>query len=1068
MFNFAFASENFPEISNKIEANGRYFEIKNEENLIFSLKSSEEIKVVFETISKMIILKVEASERAFTQLTISGLKPNKIYYKYQDSYKKETIFVSNENGSYSWKQNLNQSHLIWIQETKGTTFIERDTILENDIEGSVEILSSNITLDCKGHKIIGNGEGFGILLVAKERVFIKNCQIENFTEGILFYQAENSKIENVKAKDNFIGIHLFRSNENIIKNNTIIGIEFPQTNYGILLEFSNKNILEGNKVNFTVIYLWNSLENILSKNKIDSSLYGPAILLLENSSQNLLKENEISNNSYGIYLSFSHKNLLSQNTLSKNSNGIYLSFSSENKIVENEIEKSQYYGIYLYSSEKNKIYHNNFVDNSTQAVSYGGSENFFDDDYLLAGNFWSDYQGIDEDGDGIGDTPYYFQGGLDRYPFVKKSAWKVEGQWLIFNFWPKNPIKGVEVKFDASFPRDFSSQITKLEWQIKNASSSEILATSSATTTFYTFSENGNYEIILIATDNDGTTFSTSTILKVKPFSFAIITDLHIGRGYEDYGSEGFDDLDEGEDYYLTKRLEAVVDWIIQNKDKIQCENATCSIKFLAVLGDIADSGEKSEFKKAKKILDRLNDYGIPYVPVFGNHDVWPYTDFEEATSTLGEDYFEEIFWDENATNTKLMKEILGIQREENKKFKNFAFNFGGINFIGLDFNSREKVNCKPCGVKGEGVLHNETINWLKTKLNEWQGREKVIIFSHEPFAEPKSRIIYEIIPIPQERGNFSNDEIAEIKNILVDYENKVKGQQILGNIGGHIHGFDKFGKEKLSFGGFGIGKDLFFEANWQYPPLSTIPVLTSEALMVGSNREDEYLKQQNKGLIRIFKVISGDEMNYETVEGRYSPDTKEGKEFIALNPSLDFDYTGEGIGCVFFKAHAFTKRSHTFAWFFGDGETGSGEWESHCYKKAGEYQTTLVAEDSNTGRQEKITRKIKIPEAAIIPRLLKIKDELKEKVEIISTTLGRNLVEFGRTMKDNVRFFIKHSPSILVGEAIIHFEKAAQDIDFTGLIIDSDLKTGKSILYMPKWPEVIEKGKILFVPIPK
>jgi len=44
---------------------------------------------------------------------------------------------------------------------------------------------------------------------------------------------------------------------------------------------------------------------------------------------------------------------------------------------------------------------------------------------------------------------------------------------------------------------------------------------------------------------------------------------------------------------------------------------------------------------KAKEILDELNNHGILYIPVFGNHDVWPHTDENEATTTLGENYFD-------------------------------------------------------------------------------------------------------------------------------------------------------------------------------------------------------------------------------------------------------------------------------------------------------------------------------------------------------------------------------------------------------------------------------------------
>ena len=643
----------------------------------------------------------------------------------------------------------------------------------------------------------------------------------------------------------------------------------------------------------------------------------------------------------------------------------------------------------------------------------------------------------------------------------------------IINLSPKNPVKGIEVKLDASSSTDPDGQITKFEWQIKSTKTSEILATLSATTTFYTFSENGEYEIVLVATDNDDATSSTSTILKVEPFSFAIITDLHIGRGYEDYGSEGFDDLEEGEDYYLTKRLEAVIDWIIQNKDKIQCENATCSIKFLVVLGDITDSGEKSEFKKAKKILDRLNDYDIPYVPVLGNHDVWPYTDFEEAASPFGEDYFEEIFWDENATNTKLMKEILGIERDEtNKKFKNFVFNFGGINFIGLDFNSREKVNCKPCGAKGEGVLHNETINWLKTKLNEWQGKEKVIIFSHHPFAKPSSRWFYSNFPplLPRPIGNFDETEIQEIKDILSNYENLFRGNQILATFGGHIHGFEKLGKEKIEISPF----DVFMAGNWKYPSLSSIPIISTESLMVGSNEKDEDLikPEYDKGIIRIVKLLSENQIDFKETQGKYEPNkNKETKQFIALNPYISWAYKFmENLNnhCVFLKLHPYTKREISFYhWELGDGNIKEGKIiPFYCYSQAGIYKITSTVFDAETGWKEVITKTIEIKEG-LISKIIKIKNEMIDKTKLMSQKLRENLLEFGNYLisgKDKILLIITRSPELPVAELTVDFDRTTHDIDLSSMIFDIDPIKKKSILYMSNWPNVVE-NKILILP---
>lgn len=537
-----------PSIPGRIEGSGTYFEIKNSEYLNLVLKSSEEVKVVLESIPKMISLDIEAFSTGTnsTTLTLEGLEPNKTYYKYQDSYKNLAVFVSDETGSYSWVQNLSQPRHIWIQEEKGTVFLPDQCeiygiwdasssicTLTQDLTESIEITQDNVTVNGNNHSVIGSGAGYGIYISQRKDITLENLNIKGFTYGVYLnhypFQESNAVLTSNLITDNRYGLFVFHSSQNIFTNNvitsnsvngiwitgglsdypwspnnTLIGNNISNNGSGIYVTGSanntitentisnnrfegiflgsvrgsnntlSRNTLSGNYWNFRIsggsdsafennidtsntvdgkpIYYLRGVNNQVYDNTTNAGLFYcifcenvtvKNLTLVKNfdsiffwrARDSKIENNAISENAIGISLYFSDNNILTNNIIYQNEFGIRLVGSNSNIFNKNDFSDNRTGIIFLQNSKNNEIYHNNFINNRKG----GGIEiyltgNLFDNGYPSGGNYWSNYTGVDvkkgpnQDqfgSDGIGDTPYTFYGGQDKYPLMKESGWEV-------------------------------------------------------------------------------------------------------------------------------------------------------------------------------------------------------------------------------------------------------------------------------------------------------------------------------------------------------------------------------------------------------------------------------------------------------------------------------------------------------------------------------------------------------------------------------------------------------------------------------------------------------------------
>ena len=303
-----------------------------------------------------------------------------------------------------------------------------------------------------------------VVLVQHDNVILKNftvIAVEPFglpnRRGVHLLHVKGCQVSNCDFASH-IGIWLYEASENVVENNRIngFGTSHPVPT-GIKLQHSQDNIIinnyvreYNNEVYSAGISLSYSNRNFLAENYLSNNYQG---MVIEDSNYNTIKDNKITvqrfpshisitRYSFGISFESSANNWITGNTFLDCPNGIHLIYSSSNYLENNNISGSRYVGVELsenanqnqivansirnnevganfVNSSKNLVYRNSFLDNSVQVNSnLMEGINFFDNGYL--GNYWNNYYGADDNGNGIGDTPYVIdERNQDNYPIIE-------------------------------------------------------------------------------------------------------------------------------------------------------------------------------------------------------------------------------------------------------------------------------------------------------------------------------------------------------------------------------------------------------------------------------------------------------------------------------------------------------------------------------------------------------------------------------------------------------------------------------------------------------------------------
>jgi parallel beta-helix repeat protein len=288
----------------------------------------------------------------------------------------DTILVS--SGTYSEGDLLINKTLTLIGEDSETTTIDgRGHVKVLDIQNTSNVVISNFTIQ--------HGGQHGVSLNLSADCIIQNNMFILNIAGIYLRDSAGNKILNNTITWNYHGVFLWQSHDNTISNNKICNAE----NFGI--------------------YLFQSHDNTLLHNELSSCGNG----IWTEAQRNLVEGNILSENG-GAILSGSEDRIIG-NMIRQNRDGLSIRGTDCYAIGNTIVNNNQ--GILLQEDSSGTLYHNNFVNNTKQLE---GNASLYTWDNGCEGNFWSDYNGTDLNGDGVGDTSLPWQG-VDYCPLM--SPW---------------------------------------------------------------------------------------------------------------------------------------------------------------------------------------------------------------------------------------------------------------------------------------------------------------------------------------------------------------------------------------------------------------------------------------------------------------------------------------------------------------------------------------------------------------------------------------------------------------------------------------------------------------------
>jgi len=270
--------------------------------------------------------------------------------------------------------------------------------ITSDADG-ILVERSNIIIDGDGYTLHGSGSGNGFYLSGVNNVTIKNIEAKKFGWGIILDASSNNSIQGNTITNSYSGIGLFDfSSYNSIQGNNITS----NNGYGIALIRSSNNTLRGNsmtnnKYNFKVESVGGSailsdfLNDVDASNTVDGK---PVCYWVEKQDVEVPLD-------AGYVALVNCTNITVQNlSLINNVEGLLLVSTTDSTISQNSITNNEL-GIDLMYSSSNDIHGNNITANigAGIALSYSSNNSIVENSITNnngygIGFYWSSYNSI--------------------------------------------------------------------------------------------------------------------------------------------------------------------------------------------------------------------------------------------------------------------------------------------------------------------------------------------------------------------------------------------------------------------------------------------------------------------------------------------------------------------------------------------------------------------------------------------------------------------------------------------------------------------------------------------------